>query len=159
MATLSLPSPESQHFFETLSRRHQAVLVIDFDSTIARLGRADNIFPYPTVMELLDRIASTTGTRLIIASSRPAEQLRSYFGSPGPEIRTFAEVAAMDALGGTNPWAYLAGEIDDAKLSPAGRLRVCPQYRVGTGENAGGPVEDLVQFLVEWLRACTGEVC
>jgi hypothetical protein len=49
MATVSLPAIEGSYFFETLSRRHRGVTVID--STIARLGRADCVFPYPTVQE------------------------------------------------------------------------------------------------------------
>ena len=159
MATLSRPSIESQFFFDTLSRRQHGVLVIDFDSTIAQLGRADNVFPYPTVQELLDCIATMTGTRVIVATSRPAEQLRSYFSWPGAEIRTLSEIATMDAFVGRSPRAFLSGEGGDHMPGSAQRLRVFPQYRVDSANDAGAPPEDLVQFLVEWLRACAGETC
>lgn len=158
MATLSRPSIETHYFFQTLSRRQRGVLVIDFDTTMARLGSADNVFPYPTVQELLDCIATMTCTRVIVATTCP-EQLRSYFGFQGPEIRTFSELAAMDSLEGNTPRAYLTGEVGGTALSSGHRLRVCPQYRVGSGEDAGGPAEDLVQFLVDWLRACSHEIC
>jgi hypothetical protein len=158
MATASRPTIESRHFFETLSRRHRGVLVIDFDSTIAQLGRADAVFPYPTVQELLDCIASVTGTRVIVATRRPAAELRAYFTAPGPEICTSAD-AALDKLSAGAPLAYVTGEPSDAKLAMARRLRVCPEFHLGRSKAVAAPAEDLVQFLMEWLRACTEEVC
>jgi hypothetical protein len=158
MATLSLPAIESSYFFEILSRRHRGVLVIDYDSTIARLGLADCVFPYPTVRELIDCIVASSGTRVVLATHRPAQELRSYFAPPGPEICTPQAAQAMEKFSENYPLAYLRGDGGTAKLA-ASRLRICPRYQVGGETRAAAPPEELVQFLAEWLRACTGEVC
>jgi hypothetical protein len=158
MATVSLPAIESSYFFETLSRRHRGVLVIDYDSTIARLGSADRVFPYPTIQELIDCIVASTGTRVVLASERPAEELRGLFAPPGPEICTPDTALALERFGGSYPLAYLRGDSRRAKVALADRLQVYPQYQVGTVRAAATAV-DLVQFLADWLHACTGEVC
>ena len=158
MATVSLPAIESSYFFETLSRWHRGALVIDYDSTIAHLGSADRVFPYPTIQELIDCIVASTGTRVVLATERSAQELRGLFAPPGPEICTPATARALERLGGNYPLAYLRGDSKSAKAALAGRLRVYPQYQVGTVRAAATP-QDLVQFLTDWLRACTGEVC
>ncbi len=157
MATVTRTSlMESRQFFESLSRRRRGVLVIDFESTIARLGRADCVFPYPTVQELLDCI-TMAGTRVIVATRRPAEELRSHFTAPGPEIRKLMDAAELESAGFGSPLAYVTGE--NSELAAGRRLRVCPEYRLGTWRERRAPAEDMVQFLMEWLRACTREVC
>jgi hypothetical protein len=158
MATLSLPAIESSYFFEILSRRHRGVLVIDYDSTIARLGPADCVFPYPTVHELIDCILASTGTRVLLATQRPAQELRPFFASPGPEICTPQAAQAMEKISENYLLAYLRGDEGTAKPAYSSRLRIRPRYQVDGEEQAAAP-EELVQFLTEWLRACTGEVC
>ena len=158
MATLPLPAIESSHFFEALSRRQRGVLVIDFDSTIAMLGQADCVFPYPTVTELIDFIVASTGTRVIVATARPAQELRAYFAPPGPEICSLQEASAIEKFSGNFLLAYLRGDSRDAKTAMASRLRINPRYLMGREQVAAAP-EGLVQFLAEWLRACRGEVC
>jgi hypothetical protein len=159
MATVSLPAIQSSNFFEILSHRHRGVLVIDYDSTIARLGNADCVFPYPTVQELIDCILASTGTRVVLATRRPAQELRSCFALPGPEICTPEAALSMEKSSGDYPLAYLRGDGGTAKLAAASRLRVCPRYQVGRQKQAVAPPEEMVQFLAEWLRACSGEVC
>jgi hypothetical protein len=158
MATVSLTAIQSSDFFETLSRRHRGVLVIDYDSTIARLGSADCVFPYPTVQELIDCILVSTGTRVVLATRRPAQELRSSFVLPGPEICTPEAALSMEKFSGDDPLAYLGGDGGTAKPS-ASRVQVCPRYWVGSQRQAAAPPEELAQFLAEWLRACAGEVC
>ena len=133
--------------------------MIDYDSTIAHLGRADCVFPYPTVLELIDCILASTGTRVVLATQRPAQELRPYFAPPGPEICTPQAAQAMEKISGNYPLAYLRGDDGTAKPASASRLRIRPRYQVGGEEQAAASPEELVQFLTEWLRACTGEVC
>lgn len=159
MAAVSSPELEIQAFFDSLAQRRRGVLVIDFDSTIGRMGNSENVYPYPTAPEVLDSILSMTGTRVVVISARPVGEVRACFAQPGPEIWSVADMAALDALGGSVPLAYLSGEGGKASLLPAHRLRVCPRFRVGAPSAEGAPAEDLVQFLIEWLRACTGEIC
>ncbi len=157
MATVTRTSlMESRQFFENLSRRRRGVLVIDFDSTIARLGRADCVFPYPTVQELLDCI-TMAGTRVIVATRRPAEELRAHFTAPGPEIWKLINEPELESVGFGSPLAYVTG--DSGETTSGRRLRVCPEYRLGRVRERRAPAEDMVQFLMEWLRACTREVC
>jgi hypothetical protein len=156
MATVSFPAIESSYFFQNLSQRHRGVLVIDYDSTIAQLGSADSVFPYPSVQELIDCIVVSTGTRVVLATERPLQEVRALFAAPRPEICTPETALALEKFGGSYPLAYLRGE---SGPSPAGRLRVRPQYSVGAIRQAAAPSEELVQFLTEWLRACAGEVC
>ena len=159
MATVSLPAIESSYFFETLSRRRRGVLVIDYDSTIAHLGSADRAFPYPTIQELIDCSVTSTDTRVVLASERPAPELRARFAPPGPEICTPGTALALQRFsGGNEPLAYLQGDNSSTKAAPADRLQVYPQYQVGAVRAAAMP-EDLAQFLADWLHACTGEVC
>jgi hypothetical protein len=158
MATVSCPSIESQAFFDSLSRDHRGVLVIDFDSTIARLSQAKCAFPFPTVREVLETIVGMTGTRVIVASSRPAEEVRQYFSQPGPEICKFSELSVVDAVGDFVPLAYVTGE-GEVTPPPASRLRSCPRFRIAPETDKAAPAEDLVQFLIEWLWACAGEIC
>jgi len=158
MATLSRPSVESQAFFDSLSRDHRGVLVIDFDSTIARLGQTKCVFPFPTVREVLDSIVGMTGTRVIVASARPAEEVRAYFTQPGPEIWKSSELSRVDTFADSAPLAYLTGVGEVTPLTGS-RLRACPQFRVGAGTDKAAPAEELVQFLIEWLWACAGEIC
>ncbi len=159
MAAVSSPELEIQSFFDALARRRRGVLVIDFDSTIAQVGNSERGYPYPTAPEVLDSIVSMTGTRVVVISARPVGEVRGYFAQPGPEIWGCCDMAALDldALGGSFPLAYLKGGKDG--LLPAHRLRVCPRFWNGQSSAEGAPAEDLVQFLIEWLRACTGEIC
>ncbi len=152
MATAASPAVASSHFFDALSRRNPGVLVIDYETTLAQLGREERKFPYPTVEELLDRIGMT-GTRLILASSRTKEELRARFNFSF-EILPPPVTAALEAIAGGKPLAHVCG----AGRSEGQRLLVRTEYRLATTKVTAGAAEDMVQFLLDWLRACTREV-
>ncbi len=152
MASVACTKLSSSHFFDLLSRRQPGVLVIDYESTIAKLGRADCVFPYPTIQELLDRIAMA-GTRIILVTNRPAEELRRHFVPPGPEIWTEA-AAALQSVTSSAPLALIGG----AGARGGQRVQVCPVYRAGKATETSSAAEDMVQFLMDWMRACTREV-
>jgi len=75
-------------FFETLAGARQRALLVDYDGTLAPFRQEpQHAFPYPGLMELLDSIRSTTGTRLVVVTGRPAAKLLPLLGlHPAPEI-------------------------------------------------------------------------
>jgi hypothetical protein len=159
MATLPRPILETTYFLQQLTHARRSVLMLDFESTIARLAETDARFPYPTVNDLLDCIAMTTATRVVVASRLPTHELRRYPVPAGAELWKRPLTAAGD-LKFDLPAAYLTGA--PGTVTPVGgrmRLWVRPEYHLGRGKRVLGPAEELVQFLIDWLRACAGEVC
>lgn len=79
---------ESDGFFETLAASRHRALLVDYDGTLAPFRQEpQHAFPYPGVMELLDSIRSTTATRLVLVTGRPAAKLLPLLGlHPAPEI-------------------------------------------------------------------------
>lgn len=41
----------------------------------------------------------------------------------------------------------------------ANRLFVRPEFRLSDGDVSVGAEEEFVQFLIDWVRACAGEIC
>ncbi len=81
-------TPTPDRFFLELGLARRAVLLLDYDGTIAPFSvHRNRAFPYPTVPELLDCIASTCHTRLVLISGRPAREIPPLLGLvPPPEI-------------------------------------------------------------------------
>lgn len=159
MATLPRPILETSFFLEQLARARRSVLLLDFESTIARLGDGDPRFPYPTANDLLECIAMTTATRVIVATGLPAPETRRHCIPAGAEVYVWKMGTRLAELFDA-PVAYLKGE--PHTLIPVGgrmRLWVRPEYHLGRTKRVLAPPEELVQFLADWLRACAGEVC
>lgn len=160
MATLPRPILETTYFFQQLARAPRSVLLLDFESTIARLPDAEARFPYPTVNDLLDCIAMTTATRVILAANLPAQELRQYALPAGAELWGREVRVRLDEMTFDAPVACLKGE--PSTITPVGgrtRLWVRPEYHLERAKRVRAPAEELVQFLIDWLRACAGDVC
>lgn len=160
MATLPRPILETTYFLEQLARVRRSVLMLDFESTIARLADAGPRFPYPTANDLLECIAMTTATRVIVATGPSSQDLCRRYIPMGAEVRVRDTEARLPDTDFDAPVAYLTGE--PHLVIPVGgrtRLWVRPEYRLGRAMRVTAPPEELVQFLVDWLRACAGEVC
>jgi len=88
---VSKPALETPHhgwFFKQVEVAKNRVLLIDYDGTLAPFhanrGRAT---PYPRVPGFLRSIMCSCGTRLIIVSGRPADEVPTLLGLyPSPEI-------------------------------------------------------------------------
>ena len=75
-------------FWRHLSAAKKAVLLLDYDGTLApfRVAR-DRAFPYPGIRELLRSIRGDTQTRLVIISGRAVDDLLPLLAlDPHPEI-------------------------------------------------------------------------
>jgi hypothetical protein len=124
-------------------------------------------------------------TQVIVASTDDAQEVLATLAPPYPEIwgrggreritAVAAEAAAgfyllvhpqrqADMLGilltklcTTGPVAYLRG--DTRTGVAANRFFVRPEFRLSEREISLGAAEEFVQFLVDWLRACVGEIC
>jgi hypothetical protein len=166
---------ETGYFFQQLSMAHYGALILDFESTLAKYGPARTPRFCPSIDELLDCILTTTRTRLIVTSSRPTQQLAALFAPPRPEIwgwdlleRLTPAPAAPDCtrellqvpieeLRARCPVAYVSGTRYQAPTS--GRPLVRPELHLSHTRPVLAPPEDFIQFLLDWLRACAGEVC
>jgi hypothetical protein len=169
-------------FFQELATAKQRILVIDCDdfgpeSCIAtRSG-----IPYPSIPELLDCIMSTCQTRVVLVS-RADKQEAFWAPQPGPQpqvlragperqpwlfesgVNAKSDFLAMtfsegdDALAvyvcahGTGSVLDDAGEVSISYLSPS-----APQTD-GNATLVSVP-EKFRQFLIDWLRTCSGEMC
>ncbi len=161
MATLARPLMETSSFFQHLARTRRSVLILDFETTLGRLRQAKSRLPYPSVDELLDCIAMMTVTRIIVASSLPSAELGRHRLPNGAEIwGGRARRVRLDELAFGAPAAWLTGEPHTVTpVSGRTRLWVRPVYHLGGIRPVLAPVEELGQFLLDWLRACAGEVC
>ncbi|MFB3917827.1 MAG: hypothetical protein ACE14M_13930 [Terriglobales bacterium] len=197
MAAIAVsPLPDCSYFFRQLAQAEQGVLVLDYDSAVARFGPFRQWrFPGPTVYEVLDSILSTTRTRVVIVSKRRSGELQRVLGSVADPGNWHSGNLQLITLNGTyhkstpqsllanlcplGPLAYL-GTHQEPKPAPASRndapleelkrellnsLRketpasVQPRFFLGDAQSWLGEPEDLVQFLIDWLRACGGELC
>lgn len=84
------PATEAElgSFFQRLEGAAGAVLLVDYDGTLApfRRERAEAV-PYPGIRERLRRILGAGRSRLVVVSGRAVEDLRPLLGlEPPPEI-------------------------------------------------------------------------
>jgi hypothetical protein len=135
------------------------VLLLEFESIIPWLGGAGPRFPYPSASELLECIAMTTTTRVMATSRRSARELTPCRPLTGIELCSRDVLARLGELAREGPVAYLQGEPHTVTIGGRTRVWVRPEYYLGWGKRVLAPVEELEQFLAEWLRACAGEVC
>ena len=148
MAAAAIPYFDSSYFFHQLARVQGGVLVLDYDAA-AGCFNGPQRFPFPTLHELLDAILHTTRTRLVLISKHSGQELASRLGlRPNPEIRETLNQNTLAQFGDAGPLVYVT----------ALGARVLPQFFL-EGQSWMGAPEDLVQFLVDWLRACGGEAC
>ena len=147
-------------FFQELAQAKRRVLVVDYDSVIAPCSAAPSGVPYPTVAELLDCIMITSRTRVVVITGGEAAELASPLSGPAFDVGESEASRGPDAMFPAMP----AGE-DTAVAFLSDRDRLFPALPeaacVGGGssaENAAGR-QDFVQFLVDWLRVCGGEIC
>lgn len=89
------------HFWRHLAAAKKAVLLLDYDGTLApfRVAR-DQAFPYPGVRELLTAIWRDTETRLVIITGRAIDDLLPLLALyPPPEIWGCHGWERLDAFG------------------------------------------------------------
>jgi trehalose-phosphatase len=74
-------------FLESAAEAAQRVLMIDYDGTVAPFATdRSRAFPYPRVPKLLDVVAKTCSTRVIIITGGPADRIGPLLGlRPSPE--------------------------------------------------------------------------
>jgi trehalose 6-phosphate phosphatase len=92
-----------EHFFQSLTKASESILLLDFDGTLAPF-RIDpsRVRPWAGVANLLDEIQQAGRTRLAIITGRPAQDVASQLG-----LRNTPEI-----------WGLHGAE----RLSPDGRL-------------------------------------
>ena len=70
------PSVDLAGFFDAVARAPQRVLMLDYDGTLAPFHvRPERAVPYPEVVPVLQRIVAAGGTRLVVVSGRPADEV------------------------------------------------------------------------------------
>jgi hypothetical protein len=176
MAAIALPRPDCSYFFRQLARAQRGVLVLDYDSAIARFGRLrPDRFPYPTVYDVLDSILSTTRTRVVIVSRRHMRDLLRVLGVVADRSIWYAENlqlvtlnnsfhsctphSLLSNLAALGPLAYVADSTAEPRDCGPDCTSVQPYFMLGEKTKWLGGAEGLIQFLIDWLRACGGEVC
>jgi len=84
------PEVESQlaPFLQTLARASQAVLLLDYDGTLAPFhADRDRAYPYPGVALLLQEIVRNSRTRVVVVSGRDAREVLPLLNiHPHPEV-------------------------------------------------------------------------
>lgn len=90
-----------QKFWRQLEAAEEAVLLLDYDGTLAPFTIArDQAFPYAGVRELLEEIERDTHTRLVIISGRAIDDLAPLLDlSPHPEMWGCHGWERLDAKG------------------------------------------------------------
>jgi trehalose 6-phosphate phosphatase len=75
-------------FLRTISTARQAVLLLDYDGTLAPFHiRRDEAFPYPGVAQALQEVVSNGRTRVVVITGRDVSELHSLLiVHPRPEI-------------------------------------------------------------------------
>jgi len=147
-------------FFQELAQAKRRVLVVDYDSVIAPCSAAPSGVPYPTVTELLDCIMITSRTRVVVITGGEAAELASPLSGPAPDVWESDGYRGPDAMfppipaGEDTAVAFLS---DRDRLFPALPETACGGGVSRAKNSAGG--QDFVQFLVDWLRVCGGEIC
>ena len=152
---------DKSRFFEELANAKRRVLVVDYDSLIAPGSDVVNSgIPRPTVYELLDCIMTTSRTRVVLINASRTAGLDRNVPGPAPDI-----------------WGVDGSEDPEAQL-PAMLARLGEDTAVGFVSDHDRPVRALMeaktdlggfcaaaggkhslQFLVDWLRVCGGEIC
>ncbi len=185
MATAAKCHFDSIHFFQQIASADRRFLILDFDTTIARLSDLPaSRFPYPRVTDLLECIAANARTRLILASAARATALTPALACPDFELwacdgqqrivpaapgskseRVPLQVrsqagddcrrALIQKRSSRYPVAYLVG----ACAGDGRELYVVPELYFAKTQVLTATPEPLVQFLADWLRACAGEIC
>lgn len=186
MATAAKCHLDTNYFFQQLASAEKRFLILDFDSTIARLDSSSaSRFPYPQVNDLLECIAVSAHTRLIVASALPIRELQpllafsdaevwghdglersvpSAFGNRAPSIPLSIHTQAIadrrrsliDQRCARYPLAYLVGS---AARADDREFFVAPELHIDNAQVLMAAPEPLVQFLADWLRVCAGEIC
>lgn len=146
-------------FFHELARARQRVLVVDYDSVIAPCSTVPGGALYPTVAELLDCIMTVGGTRVVVIAGGEAAELSAPLSESTPEAwgrgpRSRSPMFSATPAGEDTAVAFLG---DGDRLFPALPDEFCGGGR--SGAKAAACRQDLVQFLVDWLRVCGGEIC
>jgi trehalose 6-phosphate phosphatase len=75
-------------FLRTVAQASDAVLLLDYDGTLAPFqAKRDQAYPYPGVMLLLQEIVRNGGTRVVVVSGRDANDILPFLTiHPRPEI-------------------------------------------------------------------------
>jgi hypothetical protein len=181
MSTQAIPQIDTGYFFEQIAKSRRSTLVLDFDTTLGLATLPRSAFRIPAIGELLECIIMAGSTRVVLATARSARDVLSVLGPPYPEIwagegreqtpmmarntsvsvRIHASKAErlglIDRLCATGPLAYLVAERGSGAAS--GRILVRPALYLSQHEASLSVEEDLMQFLIDWLRACAGETC
>jgi len=148
-------------FFQELAQAKRRVLVVDYDSVIAPCSAPSGV-PFPTVTELLDCIMTTSRTRVVVITGGEAAELASPLSGSTPDLWESEASRGPDAMF-PGMLSRLEEDTAVAFLSDRDRLfPALPETACGGGvsrakNSAGG--QDFVQFLVDWLRVCGGEIC
>ncbi len=114
-------------FFASLAEAPECVLVADYDGTLAAFHeKRDQTLPYPGVPEALRDIMDAGGTRLVIVSGRPLDNLQARLAwlAPRPELWGSHGLERLTPAGvSTGPPvpAPLANLLDDISRWAAGR--------------------------------------
>jgi trehalose-phosphatase len=119
------PKLNLQQFLDDLSRSRKSILLLDYDGTLAPFHvHRSRAFPYPGVSELLQDIAKTGRTRIVLITGRRAQDIV-------PLLRSFRlpEIVGAYALGRLKS--------DGAHAMP------------GLPENVAQALADAAQWLIE----------
>lgn len=75
-------------FFERVAKAPTRLLMLDYDGTLAPFHvQPERAVPYPGVARVLDEIVASGGTRIVIVSGRPADEVPPLLGlAEPPEI-------------------------------------------------------------------------
>lgn len=134
------PEVQSQlaPFLQTVAQASQAVLLLDYDGTLAPFQRnRREAYPYPGVTPVLQEIVRSGRTRVIIVSGRDAVDLPPLLNlDPRPEVWGIHGLQRMSKDGSTE-MPYLDGRTLDG-LSDADRwlgyqrLRHTAEFKAGS---------------------------
>lgn len=82
------PACSLDSFWRTLASAEHRILFLDYDGTLAPfVANRDEAWPYPGVVEIIDRIMASGKTRVIVVTGRSSESITSLLRlSRRPEI-------------------------------------------------------------------------
>jgi hypothetical protein len=155
---------DRSRFFQELAGAKRRVLVVDYDSVIAPQSVSGNSsVPYPTISELLDCIMTTSRTQVVLITDGQAEELAPAVPGPAPDICGIGgsadpEVMLPDMLaklGEDTAVAFIGDRAHSFAMIP----EIADDGGAPAPEGAAGESQEFVQFLVDWLRVCGGEIC